>query len=68
MASKQSILISTLQNPDKYYTIEELVEKTSLKKTSVNNYLKYYLRQLGYTVELDKNHEGKLGYRISNEK
>ena len=61
--SKQDILIKMLSRSDSL-TITEMVTNTGLKKSSIINYVKYYLKKLGYTVII----EDKLGqvfYRIT---
>lgn len=59
--SKQSILIKILKKD--FLTVEEIILKTGLKKSSINNYVRYYLKKLGFGVEISQKN-GQVAYKI----
>ena len=59
--SKQSILIRMLKKD--FFTVEEIILKTGLKKSSVSNYTRYYLSKLGFKIEISQKN-GQMSYKI----
>ena len=62
--SKQSDLIAMLLDSEEFFTVAEILKKTGLAKSSLNNYLKSYLKKIGYKVEVGEK-LGTVAYRIN---